>query len=127
VDVKTLNTVDGYPILVDGTVADNDNRNYFVGGTVLQRPSVLQKGNFVFGAFGGHCDLFNYTGSVVGIDITKRKVNTMFVMSWGPQSPAETDWYKGKGGGAGIWQSGLGLATDGPRIFLVTVCVKFPC
>lgn len=41
------------------------------------------------------------------------------VVEAGPQAPFNTDWTK-YGGGAGIWQSGLGLASDGPRIFFVT-------
>ncbi|KAK4975705.1 hypothetical protein LTR66_010895, partial [Elasticomyces elasticus] len=69
VDVNTLKDVSGFPILVDGSVADNDARKHFVGGTILQRPSILQVGNYVYAAFGGHCDLFNYTGTVLGVDI----------------------------------------------------------
>ena len=26
------------PVLVDGSVSDNDPRKYFIGGTILQRP-----------------------------------------------------------------------------------------
>jgi iron transport multicopper oxidase len=125
VDVKTLNVLSGYPILIDGTVADNDARKHFVGGIILQRPSLLQRGNFVYGAFGGHCDLFNYTGTVIGVDITKAKVSTMWVTEWGPQTPADTDWVKGHGGAGGIWQGGLGLASDGPRMFFVTVSYPY--
>ena len=38
VNINTLAEVDGYPILIDGAVADNDPRKYFIGGIVLQRP-----------------------------------------------------------------------------------------
>lgn len=61
VDVKTLAPIAGYPIVVDGSVADNDPRKYFIGGVILQRPSLLQIGSVVYAGFGGHCDLFNYT------------------------------------------------------------------
>lgn len=56
VDVKTLQNVKGFPILVDGSIADNDNRRTFIGGTVLQTPSLTQIGNCVYAGFGGHCD-----------------------------------------------------------------------
>ena len=56
VNINTLEDV--YPpILIDGTSADNAPAKYFVGGVVLQRPSLTQIGNIVYGAFGGHCDL----------------------------------------------------------------------
>jgi hypothetical protein len=52
-------------------VADNDPNKYFIGGVVLQRPSLTQIGTVVYGAFGAHCDFFNYTGRVIGIDINQ--------------------------------------------------------
>jgi len=42
-----------------------------------------------------------------------------WVVEAGPQAPFNTDWTK-NGGGGDIWQSGLGLASDGPRIFFAT-------
>lgn len=50
-------------------VTANQNR-YFVGGTVLQRPSLALINGAVIGAFGGHCDLFNYTGMLVTVSTT---------------------------------------------------------
>jgi hypothetical protein len=44
--------------------------SYFVGGTVLNRPGLAMLGNTVIGAFGGHCDNFNYTGMLVAISKT---------------------------------------------------------
>jgi len=46
-------------VLIDGHNADNDPTRYFVGGTVLQRPSLTMINGVVLGGFGGHCDLFN--------------------------------------------------------------------
>ena len=46
------------------------NRRYFVGGTVLQRPSLAEVGNEVVAGFGGHCDNFNYTGLLVSASKT---------------------------------------------------------
>ena len=126
VDINTLRDIPGYPILIDGSVAQNDDRKYFVGGTILQRPSLLQLGNYVYAGFGGHCDLFNYTGTVIGVDVVQKKIIANFVTEAGPRSPQSNDWQKGNGGEAGIWQGGLGLASDGPRFFFVTVSIHLP-
>ena len=48
-----------------------------MGGVVLQRPSLTQIGNVVYGGFGGHCDLFNYTGVIIGVDVTMNQVTQL--------------------------------------------------
>lgn len=109
------------PLLVDGVPADNDPRKYFIGGTVLQRPSLAKVGSVVYGAFGGHCDLFNYTGQVVGVDINQKQVVTNFAMESGPLVAQTNVWNQNAGGGeGGIWMGGAGLSTDGQRLFLVS-------
>lgn len=47
-----------------------DADRYFIGGTVLQRPSLAMVNGVVIGGFGGHCDLFNYTGMAVAVSTT---------------------------------------------------------
>lgn len=109
------------PVLIDGTIADNAPIT-FIGGTILQRPSLSQIGRVVYGGFGGHCDLFNYTGVIIGVDITKAKVVTMFAMESGPLVP-QTNIIDDNGGGgeAGIWMSGMGLSSDASsRLYVVT-------
>lgn len=109
------------PILIDGATADNDPQKYFIGGVILQRPSLTQIGSVVYGAFGGHCDLFNYTGLVMGIDINKGKIITNWAVESGPLVPQTNVLLQGGGGGeGGIWMSGMGLATDGARVFTVS-------
>ncbi|TVY75584.1 WSC domain-containing protein [Lachnellula suecica] len=122
VDVNTLKDRPGFPVLIDGHFADNDNTRYFVGGTVLQRPSLSMINGTVLGGFGGHCDLFNYTGMIVAVSTTPGVgVTSLFAMEAAPgASPAVTDITVQKGGKAGIWQSGMGFATDGNRFFAVT-------
>ncbi|KAI9821956.1 MAG: hypothetical protein M1827_002538 [Pycnora praestabilis] len=121
VDVNTLEDKPGWPILCDGSVSDNDPLKYFIGGTILQRPALTQVGNYVYGAFGGHCDLFNYTGLVLGIDITQQKIVTNFATEAGPLVPHDQNWIDNAGGGqGGIWMSGMAMATDGDRLFFVT-------
>ena len=112
----------GFPVLIDGHNADNDPTRYFIGGTVLQRPSVTLIGGNVYGAFGGHCDLFNYTGYVTGVSTTAGVgVTSMFAMEAAPGAPpVDLDIMDQKGGKAGIWMSGMAPATDGNRMFIVT-------
>lgn len=121
VNVNTLEDVPGFPILVDGSQSDNAPEKYFVGGIILQRPSLAQVGSVVYGAFGGHCDLFNYTGLVVGIDVNLKKIVTNFATESGPLVPQTNVWNQNGGGGqGGIWMSGMGLSTDGNRLFWVS-------
>lgn len=95
------------PILIDGTVADNAPQKYFVGGVVLQRPSLTQIGSVVYGAFGASCDLFNYTGLVIGVDVNQAKVVTHFATESGPLAPQTNVLLQNGGGGeGGIWMSG---------------------
>ena len=76
----------------------------------------------VVGAFGGHCDLFNYTGMLVAVSTTAGVgVTSLFAMESSPGAPAVvTDITVQQGGKAGIWQGGMGLATDGSRFFIAT-------
>ncbi|KAL8776823.1 MAG: hypothetical protein Q9194_002912, partial [Teloschistes cf. exilis] len=121
VNVNTLEDVFP-PILIDGSQSDNAPAKYFVGGVILQRPSLTQIGSVVYGGFGGHCDLFNYTGVVIGVDINQKKVVTNFAVESGPLVPQTNNWQQNGGGGeGGIWMSGMALATDGAnRLFWVS-------
>lgn len=120
VDINTL--ADTFPpLLVDGVPADNDPLKYFIGGTVLQRPALTMIGSVVYGGFGGHCDLFNYTGQVVGVDVNLVQVVTNFAVEAGPLVPQTNVWNENLGGGqGGIWMSGMALSTDGERLFWVS-------
>jgi iron transport multicopper oxidase len=123
VDFNTLQDKPGFPVIIDGNYADNDPTRYFLGGTVLQRPSLTSLNGVVIGAFGGHCDLFNYTGMLVAVSKTPGVgVTSIYAMesSPGAPTPQPLDYKVENGGKAGIWQSGMGLATDISRIFLAT-------
>ncbi|KAL8772354.1 MAG: hypothetical protein Q9194_004646 [Teloschistes cf. exilis] len=122
VNILDLTDRPGFPVLIDGNNADNDPTRYFVGGTVLQRPSLTLIDGNVYGTFGGHCDLFNYTGMVTGVSTTSGVgVTSMFAMEAAPGGPpAVTDIMVQKGGKAGIWMSGMAPSTDGSRLFVVT-------
>ncbi|TGO42411.1 hypothetical protein BHYA_0009g00880 [Botrytis hyacinthi] len=78
---------------------------YFPGGTVLQRPSVTFIDDVVIGAFGGHLELFNYTGRLVEVSATSGiGVTSIFAMELSPSDqPVVTDFNTQEGGKAGIW------------------------
>jgi outer membrane protein assembly factor BamB len=98
----------GFPVSIGGR-ADNNPAQVFQGTAQLQRPALLFLGGVVYAAFASHCDHRPYQGWVVGI-ATTGKVKAMW-----------TTMGAGILSGAGIWQSGGGLVSDGPnRIFLAT-------
>jgi iron transport multicopper oxidase len=113
--------------------------SYFVGGTVLQRASLGLVGNNIVAGFAGHCDNFNYTGMLVSVSKVPRVGVTSIVammanpgsvaefnvliailtMTGAPQ-PQELNYTIAGGGKVGIWESGMGFAVDGNRIFFTT-------
>jgi iron transport multicopper oxidase len=95
---------------------------YFVGGTILNRPSLTEVGGSIIAGFGGHCDNFNYTGMLLSVTKTTGAVTNVIAMeaSPGAPSPQALDYTVQGGGKAGIWQSGMGIANDGGRVFFVT-------
>jgi iron transport multicopper oxidase len=98
------------------------NHRYFIGGTVLQRPSLTMQNDYVIGAFGGHCDLFNYTGMLVSISTQPWVgVASIYAMESSPGAPpVQSDITVQKGGKVGIWASGMGIASDTGRIYIAT-------
>ncbi|OCL10625.1 WSC-domain-containing protein [Glonium stellatum] len=120
IDAATLAERAGFPINIQGAMAGNDNTRWFTGGTHLQRASLNLVNGIVFAGFGGHCDLFNYTGWVVGMS-TSGKYLTGYVSSGGLGAPPEDGTWTGGGGGGGVWMSGAAIASDNSgRIFYAT-------
>lgn len=76
----------------------------------------------VIGGFGGHCDLFNYTGMLVAVSTSSGVgVTSIYAMEASPGAPpVVSDIMVQQGGKAGIWQGGMGFATDNNRMFLAT-------
>ncbi|MCW3001072.1 MAG: Pyrrolo-quinoline quinone, partial [Conexibacter sp.] len=103
-DAATGDEKPGFPVKIEGA-ADNAPGVTFDPTVELQRPGLLLMDGVVYAAFGGHCDYGNYQGWVFGVS-TAGAIKARW---------AASDW------GAGIWQSGSGLMSDGPgRIFLAT-------
>ncbi|HWI70849.1 MAG TPA: choice-of-anchor D domain-containing protein, partial [Baekduia sp.] len=105
-----------FPKKLTGT-AQNAPGVTFEATTELQRPGLLLLDGVVYAAFGGHCDLPPYQGWVFGVDAASADIRARWsaLSVPGPGQSAE-DLV-----GAGIWQSGAGLMSDGPgRIFIST-------
>lgn len=109
VDVATGTEQSGFPVQIQGTAA-NDPTHTFDGTHQLQRPGLLLMNGVVYAAFGAHCDRKPYEGWVVGIS-TSGQITTLWTDEVGmPQSSFP---------GAGIWESGGGLLSDGPGQIII--------
>jgi len=73
----------------------------------LQRPGLLLLGNKIYAAFGAHCDAGPWQGWIVGVS---------------KDGTSQTRWVANTTvDGAGIWQSGGGIMSDGAgRMFVAT-------
>ena len=138
VNIITLEDAPGFPILLDETIAENDSLQYFIGGVSFQhtvRASSKLKhiwlvqaltlvAGTVYGGFASHCDNYNYTGMMFGVNVSTKRIVSNFAMESGPSINHEA-WNASEGGGrAGVWMSGMSPATDGSRIFIVSVRAK---
>ena len=93
----------GFPVEL-GRTAQNAPGTTFTPRTQLQRPGLLLLEGIVYAAFGSDCDADPFQGWVFGVTesgTVKARWTT------------ETDY-----SGAGIWQSGAGLTSDGPGTIL---------
>ncbi|CZR60561.1 uncharacterized protein PAC_10457 [Phialocephala subalpina] len=121
-NLPSLTIIPQFPVLIQGP-ASNDPSRYFIGGEILQRPGLAMIGNSIIAGFGGHCDSMNYTGILLSVSKTPGAgVVDMMAMEAAPGLPADLNLLAGKGGKAGIWQSGMGIAADTTknRVFFVT-------
>jgi len=106
IDLTTGTQKAGFPVRLAGT-AQNASAQTFNPTTELQRPGLLLMDGVVYAAFGGHCDITPYQGWIFGVS-TGGVVKARWVANQ-------------TGNGAGIWQSGAGLTSDGSgRILLST-------
>jgi Abnormal spindle-like microcephaly-assoc'd, ASPM-SPD-2-Hydin/Protein of unknown function (DUF1573)/PQQ-like domain len=106
-DATTGTQRTGFPKLLSGT-AQNAPSQAFLATNELQRPGLLLMDGVVYAGFGGHCDIPPYTGWVFGVNASTGSIKAR----WAALT---------SGDGAGIWQSGAGLMSDGPgRLFVST-------
>ena len=95
----------GFPVLLWGS-AQNAPGQSFPATTELGRPGLLLLEGVVYAAFGSDCDHPPWQGWVFGVS-TAGVVKARWVAD-------------STGNGAGIWQSGAGLTSDGPGSILVS-------
>jgi iron transport multicopper oxidase len=94
----------GFPVELRGA-AQNQPSVTFHPTTQLQRPGLLLMNGVVYAGFGSHCDVAPWQGWVFGVS-TAGQVKARWVSL-------------ASGSGAGIWQSGSGLASDEPGTLFV--------
>lgn len=107
IDITTGAERSGFPSVITGS-PDNDPTRVFSPRTQMQRAGLLLMDGVVYAGFGSHCDVKPFSGYVMGFDATTGKRTSM----WASQTGG-TD-------GAGIWQAGGGLVSDGPGRIIVS-------
>jgi Abnormal spindle-like microcephaly-assoc'd, ASPM-SPD-2-Hydin/Domain of unknown function (DUF5979)/PQQ-like domain len=105
IEVATGQEKAGFPVELGGT-AQNAPGVSFYPTDELQRPGLLLMEGVVYAAFAGHCDTSPWQGWIFGVS-TAGQVKAR----WTTDSTAQ---------GAGIWQSGAGITSDGPGTMLVS-------
>ncbi len=105
IDIATGTEKAGFPVELAGT-AQNAPGQVFQPTRELQRPGLLLMNGVVYAAFGSDCDSAPWQGWVFGVSTSgQTKARWVSVPS---------------GSGAGIWQSGAGLTSDGPGTLLIS-------
>ncbi|KAF5237114.1 hypothetical protein FAUST_6254 [Fusarium austroamericanum] len=104
INVNDLSEQPNFPVDLEGTIARNNPERMFTGGIHHQRPGLLHTGQFVYAGFASHCVQYNFTGWIMGWDKTSGKI----VERWASEGMGVSNNISG----AGIWQSGGGLASD---------------
>lgn len=103
-DISTGAERAGFPVQLDGN-ADNLPSLTFDAQIEEQRPGLLLLDGTVYAAFGGNCDITPWQGWVFGVATGSGQITARWA-----DNP--------NGNGAGIWQSGVGLTSDGPNTLL---------
>lgn len=105
IHTEDLAEVDGWPVVVDGTVFRNNPNRMFISGNQHSRPGALLVGDFLYTGYASHCVLYNYTGAIIGFNKKTGAIIEAFATEGGPEPNTV------KGGG--VWMSGGGIAYDG--------------
>ncbi|KAM0467289.1 hypothetical protein ACHAP7_012088 [Fusarium lateritium] len=104
INVNDLSEQPNFPVDLEGVVARNNPQRMFTGGIHHQRPGLLHTGQYVYAGFASHCVQYNFTGWIMGWDKTTGNI----VEHWASEGLGVSSNISG----AGIWQSGGGLASD---------------
>jgi outer membrane protein assembly factor BamB len=114
-DIHTGQERPGWPVQIQGSVPGNGrgsvNGNIpFITSLEMQRPGLLLLNGRVLIAFGAHCDLGIYHGWIFSYNASDPKEPPQ-IYNTTPDRPSGPN----RDTGAGIWQSGFGLAADENR------------
>lgn len=111
VDVATGASEKGFPAELSG-VAENAPTKTFDAAYQLQRPGLLLLKGAVYAAFGSQCDDGSWDGWVFGVSTGSGTASAagQITARWVADATGEDD---------GIWQSGAGIASDGPGTILL--------
>jgi iron transport multicopper oxidase len=101
VDVATGTEKMGFPLVISGT-ASNEPAQTFGARNQGQRAGLLLMNGVVYVGFGSLCDIVSYSGWIVGFT-TSGQMKTLWTTVAGA----------GQASGAGVWQAGGGLVSDG--------------
>ncbi|ENH67518.1 WSC domain-containing protein 2 [Fusarium oxysporum f. sp. cubense race 1] len=104
INVNDLSERQNFPVDLEGIIARNNPERMFTGGIHHQRPGLLHTGQYVYAGFASHCVQYNFTGWIMGWDKTTGQI----VEHWASEGLGVSSNISG----AGIWQSGGGLASD---------------
>jgi iron transport multicopper oxidase len=111
VDVATGKVEEGFPLELQGS-AQNAPAKTFDAAYQLQRPGLLLLKGVVYAAFGSQCDDGDWDGWVFGVATGSGP--------GGPPPHITARWVADETGEQdGIWQSGAGIASDGPETILL--------
>jgi len=105
IDLATGAERAGFPVALAGA-AQNAPAQTFSATTQLQRPGLLLMNGVVYAAFGSHCDISPWQGWVFGVS-TAGQIRARWVS-------------RPSGSGAGIWQAGAGITSDGTGTLLIS-------
>ena len=105
-DLPTLAERPGFPVAIQGA-ADNEIGVSFDPTHQLQRTGLLLLNGAVYAGFGSHCGITPYKGWIVGVS-TSGQIEAR----WSAEDRFND--------GAGIWQAGGALMSDGPDTFIVS-------
>lgn len=109
---------------MDGYTNDNTTDEYFVGGLLRQRTSLVQVDDIVYGGFGGHCGsfpVFNNTALIIGINVTSKEVVRDYPVQSGSLAARSLQLRGGSRDEQGdIFTTGMEISTDDQQLYLVS-------
>jgi iron transport multicopper oxidase len=105
IDLSSGTEKAGFPVQLSGS-AQNQPGETFQPTAELQRPGLLLMNGVVYAAFGSDCDIPPWQGWVFGVS-TAGQLKARWVA-------------RSSGNGAGIWQSGAGLTSDGSGSLMIS-------